>query len=391
MAVELTMRYGCNPHQATARCYRTDGGNLPLEALNGSPSYINLMDALNSWQLVRELKQAIGLPAAASFKHVSPAGAAVGVPLDDVMRQALFAGKTELSPLACAYARARGADRLASYGDWIALSDPVDESTARLISSEVSDGVVAPAYDPEALEMLKEKKGGGYRVLRIDPGYEPPTAETRQVFGLTLEQGRNDFLPGGEFFSHVVTTRRDLSQEAIRDLTVATIAVKYTQSNSVCLAVDGQVIGAGSGQQSRVHCVRLAAGKADRWFLRQHPRVRQLPFRKGIRRPQRDNAIDMFLEEEVSAAEQRAWEANFTSAPERLTSEEKRQWLDGLKGVALSSDAFFPFRDNIDRASRSGVEYLVEAGGSVQDQQVIEAADEYGMVLIFSGIRLFHH
>jgi len=391
MAVDLTMRYGCNPHQASARCYRADGGDLPLEALNGSPSYINLMDALNSWQLVRELKQAIGLPAAASFKHVSPAGAAVGVELDEVMRQALFAGTGELSPLACAYARARGADRLASYGDWIALSDTVDESTARLISGEVSDGVVAPGYEPKALELLKKKKGGGYRVVRIDPDYEPPTQEVRQVFGLTLEQGRNDFVPGSEFFGNVVSKRQDLSPEAIRDLTVATIAVKYTQSNSVCLAVDGQVIGAGAGQQSRVHCVRLAAGKADRWYLRQHPRVRQLPFRKGIRRPQRDNAIDVFFEDEVSAAEQRAWEASFTTVPERLTAAQKREWLDGLKGVAVSSDAFFPFRDNIDRASRSGVEYLVEAGGSVQDQQVIEAADEYGMVLIFSGIRLFHH
>ena len=391
MAVDLTMRYGCNPHQDAARCYRADGGELPLEALNGSPSYINLMDALNSWQLVRELKQAIGLPAAASFKHVSPAGAAVGVPLDDVMRQALFAGADELSPLACAYARARGADRLASYGDWIALSDRVDETTARLISAEVSDGVVAPAYEPKALDLLKKKKGGGYRVVRIDPDYEPPAQEVRQVFGLTLEQPRNDFVPGEEFFANAVTKRRDLSPEAIRDLTVATIAVKYTQSNSVCLAVDGQVIGAGSGQQSRVHCVRLAAGKADRWYLRQHPRVRELPFREGIRRPQRDNAIDVFLEEEVSAAEQRAWEANFTEVPKRFTSDEKRQWLDGLKGVALSSDAFFPFRDNIDRASRSGVEYLIEAGGSVQDQQVIEAADEYGMVLVFTGIRLFHH
>ncbi|MFC1526174.1 phosphoribosylaminoimidazolecarboxamide formyltransferase [Candidatus Latescibacterota bacterium] len=391
MPAELTMRYGCNPHQAAARCYRADGGDLPLEALNGSPSYINLMDALNSWQLVRELSQALSLPAAASFKHVSPAGAAVGVPLDEVMREALFAGNGELSPVACAYARARGADRLASYGDWVALSDTVDESAARLICREVSDGIIAPGYDPEALALLRKKKGGGYRVLRIDPGFEPTGPEVRQVFGHILEQGRNDFVPDKSFYSNVVTKRRDLSEAALRDLTVATIAVKYTQSNSVCLAVDGQVIGAGAGQQSRVHCVRLAAGKADRWYLRQHPRVRGLPFRKGIRRPQRDNAIDVYLEEEVSAAEQRAWEANFTSLPERLTGEEKRQWLDGLQGVAVSSDAFFPFRDNIDRASRSGVEYLVEAGGSVQDQQVIDAADEYGMVMIFSGTRLFHH
>ncbi|MFH1567172.1 MAG: phosphoribosylaminoimidazolecarboxamide formyltransferase [Gemmatimonadota bacterium] len=391
MAAELRMRYGCNPHQAAARCYRAGGGDLPLEALNGSPSYINLMDGLNSWQLVRELKQALGLPAAASFKHVSPAGAAVGVPLDEVMRQALFAGDGDLSPLACAYARARGADRLASYGDWVALSDTVDESTARLIYHEVSDGVIAPGYEPGALKLLRKKKEGAYRVVRIDANYEPPNQEERQVFGLSLEQGRNTFLPDDGFFANVVTRRRELSAAARRDLTVATIAVKYTQSNSVCLAVDGQVIGVGAGQQSRVHCVRLAAGKADRWYLRQHPRVRQLPFRPGIRRPQRDNAIDVYFEEEVSVAEQRAWEACFTSAPARMTREEKRQWLDGLRGVALSSDAFFPFRDNIDRASRSGVQYLVEAGGSVHDQQVIDAANEYGMVMVFSGIRLFHH
>ena len=391
MSSELRMRYGCNPHQADARCFRVGGGDLPIEALNGSPSYINLMDALNSWQLVRELRQALALPAAASFKHVSPAGAAVGIPLDEVMREALYVPGTDLSPLACAYARARGADRLASYGDWIALSDQVDATAARLIRSEVSDGVIAPGYDPEALAILREKKGGGYRVLQIDPGYEPPDVEIRQIFGHGLEQGRNAFVPEKSFYENIVTRRRDLSEAAIRDLTVATIAVKYTQSNSVCLAVDGQVIGVGAGQQSRVHCVRLAAGKADNWYLRQHPRVRSLPFRKGIRRPERDNAIDLFLQGEIAPVERQAWEASFESAPTQLTGDEKRQWLDGLQGVALSSDAFFPFRDNIDRASRSGVEYLVEAGGSVKDDEVIAAADEYGMVMVFSGIRLFHH
>jgi len=391
MSSELRMRYGCNPHQADARCFRTGGGDLPIEVLNGSPSYINLMDALNSWQLVRELAQALALPAAASFKHVSPAGAAVGVPLDEVMREALFAPDIDLSPLACAYARARGADRLASYGDWIALSHRVDGTTAELIRSEVSDGVIAPAYDAEALSILKKKKGGGYRVLRIDAGYEPPEVEAREVFGLGLEQGRNAFVPEQNFFENIVTRRRDLSDAAIRDLTVATIAVKYTQSNSVCLAADGQVIGAGAGQQSRVHCVRLAAGKADSWYLRQHPRVRGLPFRKGIRRPERDNAIDLFLQDEIAAVERQAWETSFGTVPAQLTRDDKRQWLDELRGVALSSDAFFPFRDNIDRASRSGVEYLVEAGGSVKDDEVIAAADEYGMVMVFSGIRLFHH
>jgi len=385
------MRYGCNPHQADARCFRTDGGELPIEVLNGSPSYINLMDALNSWQLVRELRQALALPAAASFKHVSPAGAAVGIPLDEVMREALFAPGIDLSPLACAYARARGADRLASYGDWIALSDPVDVSTAELIRSEVSDGVIAPGYEAEALSILRKKKGEGYRVLQIDTGYEPPEVEVRQIFGLGLEQGRNAFVPDASFFENVVTKRRDLNEAAIRDLTVATIAVKYTQSNSVCLAVDGQVVGAGAGQQSRVHCVRLAAGKADLWYLRQHPRVRGLPFRKGIRRPERDNAIDLFLQDEIAPVERMAWEASFETVPAQLTGDERRQWLEGLRGVALSSDAFFPFRDNIDRASRSGVEYLVEAGGSVMDDEVIAAADEYGMVMVFSGTRLFHH
>ena len=396
MKTEVTMRYGCNPHQRQARCH-LPGGELPLEVLNDAPSYINLMDALNSWQLVSELRRATGLPAAASFKHVSPAGAAVGIPLPEPLRRALFVpADFRLTPLACAYARARGADRLASYGDWIALSDQVDVATAELIRVEVSDGVVAPDYDPEALAILQKKRGGSYKVLRIDPGYRPGPMETRELFGLSMEQRRNDFVPGDDFLSNVVTRRRDLSETAARDLIVATVAVKYTQSNSVCLAREGQVIGAGAGQQSRIHCVRLAAGKADNWYLRQHPRVLDLEFRRGIRRPERDNAVDLFLQDELaqgtlSAAERRSWERSFSRVPEPLSDEEKREWLAGLKGVALSSDAYFPFRDNIDRASRSGVEFIVQTGGSAMDREVTEAADACGMVMVHSGIRLFHH
>ena len=396
MKSEVAMRYGCNPHQRQARCH-LPGGELPLEVLNDSPSYINLMDALNSWQLVSELRQATGLPAAASFKHVSPAGAAVGIPLPEPLRRALFAPSgASLTPLACAYARARGADRLASYGDWIALSDPVDAATAELIRVEVSDGIIAPGYDPEALAILQKKRGGSYKVLRIDPGYQPEPMETRQLFGLSMEQPRNDFVPGEDFLNNVVTRRRDLNDSAVRDLIVATVAVKYTQSNSVCLARDGQVIGVGAGQQSRIHCVRLAAGKADNWYLRQHPRVLDLEFRRGIRRPERDNAVDLFLQDELgqgtlSAAERHSWERNFSTVPEPLPGEEKREWLAGLNGVALSSDAYFPFRDNIDRASRSGVEFIVQTGGSAMDREVTEAADACGMVMVHSGIRLFHH
>ena len=391
MPSELNLRYGCNPHQGQACFYMRSGADLPLQLLNGALSYINLMDALNSWQLVRELKQTLDLPAAASFKHLSPAGAAVAVPLDPALKEAYFVEKMDLSPLATAYARARGADRLASFGDWIALSERVDGPTARLIEVEVSDGVIAPDYEDEALEILKSKKGGSYPVLRIDPGYDSSALERREVFGVTLEQQRNTFVPDDAFFSRVVTARRDLPASARRDLTVATIALKYTQSNSVCLALDGQIIGNGAGQQSRVHCVRLAAAKADNWRLRQHPCPRSMRFKRGIRRAARINAIDLFLQEEATAAELEAWEANFSEVPRRLTAEEKRGWLDGLRGVALSSDAFFPFRDNIDRAHRSGVEYLVQTGGSVQDRQVIEAADHYGMVMINSGVRLFHH
>ncbi len=391
MSAESKMRYGCNPNQKDARFYLRDGGELPLQILNGAPSYINLMDALNAWPLVRELKAALDLPAAASFKHVSPAGAAVGVALDDELAAAYFVDGLELSPLATAYARARGADRLASFGDWVALSDVVDVATAQLIKREVSDGIIAPGYEPEALELLKSKKGGSYPVFQIAADYEPAAVERREVFGITLEQTRNNFHPDDAFFSHIVSARKELSAAARRDLTVATIAVKYTQSNSVCLALDGQIIGSGAGQQSRVHCVRLACSKADNWHLRKHPQVLGMRFKKGGRRTERVNAIDIYLQEEATPAELAAWEAQFAEVPQRLSATEKREWLDGLHGVALSSDAFFPFRDNIDRASRSGVEYVVQAGGSVRDDLVVEAVDEYGMLMINSGVRLFHH
>ena len=391
MTGDLRMRYGCNPHQAGARCFLGEG-DLPLKAVHNAPSYINLLDALNAWQLVRELKAATGLPAAASFKHLSPAGAAVGLPLPPGLRQALFVpGDAELSPLACAYARARGADRLASFGDWIAVSDPLDRSTAEVIRREISDGLVAPGFEEGAVELLEGKKGGDYKILEIDAAYEPQALESRQVFGVDLEQPRNHFVPDDRFFANVVTARRQLSDEARRDLTVATIAVKYTQSNSVVCAVDGQVAGAGAGQQSRIHCVRLACGKADRWHLRQHPAVRNLRFRKGLRRADRDNAIDLFFEDELSGPEEAAWRECFRRAPERLSPQDRREWLDNVRGVALSSDAFFPFRDNIDRASRSGVEHVVQPGGSVKDDEVIAAADGYSMTMVFSGVRLFHH
>ncbi|MCY3737772.1 MAG: phosphoribosylaminoimidazolecarboxamide formyltransferase [Gemmatimonadaceae bacterium] len=391
MTGELGMRYGCNPHQTGARCFLEEG-DLPLRAVHNAPSYINLLDALNAWQLVRELKAATGLPAAASFKHLSPAGAAVGLPPSAALRQALFIpDEAELSPLACAYARARGADRLASFGDWIAVSDPLDLSTAEVIRREMSDGLVAPGFEEGTVELLKGKKGGDYKLLEIDGGYEPRDPESRQVFGVNLEQPRNDFVPDDGFFANVVTARKELSDEARRDLTVATIAVKYTQSNSVVCAVDGQVAGAGAGQQSRIHCVRLACGKADRWHLRQHPAVRGLRFRKGLRRADKDNAIDLFFEDELSGPEEAAWRECFREVPERLSARDRREWLDGVRGVALSSDAFFPFRDNIDRASRSGVEHVVQPGGSVKDDEVIAAADGYSMTMVFSGVRLFHH
>ena len=387
---ELGLRYGCNPHQKPARVY-AKSGDLPIRVLNGAPGYINLLDALNAWQLVRELKQALGLPAAASFKHVSPAGAAIATPLSDTLKQAYFVDDMELSPLTVAYARARGADRMCSFGDFLALSDPLDAPTARLIRREVSDGVIAPGCDAEALEILRRKRGGKYTVIQIDPAYEPPEIETRDVFGVTFEQRRNDVRIGDEMLRNVVTQNKDIPASARRDLIVALIALKYVQSNSVCLALDGQVIGAGAGQQSRVHCVRLAAAKADTWYLRQHPAVLGLQFKEGLGRPERDNAIDVYLRDDLTPPEQAAWEEAFAVVPQRLTSQEKRAWLDGLSGVSLASDAFFPFRDNIDRASQSGVRYISEPGGSVRDSDVIAACDEYGMVMAFSGVRLFHH
>jgi phosphoribosylaminoimidazolecarboxamide formyltransferase/IMP cyclohydrolase len=388
-AQALALRYGVNPHQIPARVY--SHGALPFEVLNGAPGYINLLDALNAWQLVRELRQVLGLPAAASFKHVSPAGAAVGLPLSETLRQAYFVGQTaELSLLACAYARARGADRVCSYGDWVALSDTVDMPTATLLRREVSDGVIAPAYEREALAILKAKKGGRYTVLRIDPSFEPPELETRQVFGVTFEQRRNAVVPGPEHLNNVVT-RRDLPAHALRDLLIGLISVKYTQSNSVCLATDGQVIGNGAGQQSRIHCTRLAADKADTWRLRQHPATLGLEFRKGLDRVDRDNAIDQYLRDDLTPAEEAVWKQCFSTVPPRLSHAEKRAWLDGPHSLALASDAFIPFRDNIDRAHASGVEFVVQPGGAQRDPDVIAACDDYDMAMAFSGLRLFHH
>jgi len=387
---ELTLRYGMNPHQKPARVYR-QGGALPFEVLSGAPGYINLLDALNSWQLVRELKELLGQPAAASFKHVSPAGAAIGLPLTPVEQVSCFVEDIDLSPIAAAYARARGADRLCSFGDWIALSDPCDVNTARIIVREVSDGLIAPGYEPEALDMLRRKRDGAYRVLCIDPAYAPAPIEQRQVFGITLEQRRNDISLGPSTFQNVVTEAKRLPESAIRDLIVATVALKYTQSNSVCLAYNGQVTGAGAGQQSRVHCTRLAAGKSDLWFLRQHPAVLDLKFAKGLPRAERNNAIDLFFMDDLTLAEEATWEKCFRRVPQRLTREQKLAWLAEVKGVALSSDAFFPFRDSIDRASRSGVSYVAQPGGSVNDAGVIAACNEYGMVMSLTGTRLFHH
>jgi phosphoribosylaminoimidazolecarboxamide formyltransferase/IMP cyclohydrolase len=388
---EIPLRYGCNPHQIPARAYLPQG-ELPITILNGAPGYINLLDALNSWQLVRELRQALNLPAAASFKHVSPSGAAVAaVPLSETLRQVYAVADLELSPLAEAYARARGADRLSSFGDWVALSDTVDVPTARLLAREVSDGIIAPDYDPEALNILRQKKGGKYVILQMDPAYEPGPLEMRQVFGLILEQRRNDRLVSRDDFRNIVTRNRDLPESAIRDMIVAWVTLKYTQSNSVCFAVDGQVIGVGAGQQSRVHCVRLAGMKADLWRLRQHPAVLGLRFRPEIRRPDRDNAIDQFLRDDVTPREKAAWNEIFAEMPRPLTAEEKRRWLNGMSGVVLGSDAFFPFRDSIDRAAVSGVQYVLQPGGSTRDDEVIHACDEYGMVMVFSGVRLFHH
>ena len=387
---DLSLRYGMNPHQKPARAY-VDAAELPFEVRNGAPGYINLLDALNSWQLVRELRAATGLPAAASFKHVSPAGAAVAVPLSDTLATAYFVDDVELSPLATAYARARGADRISSFGDWVAVSDTVDEPTARLLRREVSDGIIAPGFSDEALDILCKKQGGRYTVLQVDPDYQPAELERRTVFGVTLEQGRNDVPAGPEQLENVVTSAKSLPGAAKRDLVVALTTLKYTQSNSMCLALDGQVIGAGAGQQSRIHCTRLAGNKADLWYLRQHPTTLGLRFRDGLGRPERDNAVDGFLRDDLAPAEDEVWRASFAEVPRRLTPEEKRAWLDGLTGVAMASDAFIPFRDNIDRAAMSGVSYVVQPGGSVRDEDVVAACDQYKMVMALSGVRLFHH
>ena len=388
---ELELKYGCNPNQKPSRIF-VEGGELPIKVLNGKPGYINFLDAFNGWQLVCELKRATGLPAATSFKHVSPAGAAVGLPLDDTMRKIYFVGDMELSPLACAYARARGADRMSSFGDWISLSDVCDKETALLIKPEVSDGVIAPGYTDEALAILKAKKKGNYNIVEIDPAYKPDTIERKQVFGITFEQGRNEFVIDEKLLENIVTENKELPESAKIDLIVALIVLKYTQSNSVCYAKGGQAIGIGAGQQSRIHCTRLAGQKADNWLLRQHPRVLELPFVEKIGRADRDNTIDVFISDEPDEviAEGR-WQKFFTEKPVPLTREEKRAWLDQQTGVALGSDAFFPFGDNIERAHRSGVSYVAQPGGSIRDDNVIETCNLYNMVMAFTGMRLFHH
>ncbi len=390
---ELELKYGCNPNQKPSRIFMKGDGELPIQVLNGRPGYINFLDALNGWQLVRELKEATGLPAATSFKHVSPAGAAVGRPLNDTLRKIYWVDDLgELSPLASAYARARGADRMSSFGDFIALSDVCDVCTAQLIKREVSDGVIAPGYEPEALDILKSKKKGGYNVIQIDPSYEPAPLERKQVFGITFEQGHNNLKIDRSLLKNIVTENKELPDQAAEDLLIALITLKYTQSNSVCYVKDGQAIGIGAGQQSRVHCTRLAGSKADNWYLRQAPQVLNLPFRQDIKRADRDNAIDVYIgEDSMDVLADGRWEAVFREKPPVFTREEKRAWLDQLTGVSLGSDAFFPFGDNIDRAKKSGVVYVAQPGGSVRDDQVIETCDQYGMVMAFTGIRLFHH
>ncbi len=391
---ELSLKYGCNPNQKPSRIYM-EQGELPIEVLNGRPGYINLLDALNSWQLVSELRKATGLPAAASFKHVSPAGAAVGLPLSDTLRKIYFVDDAPLplTPIACAYARARGADRMSSYGDFIALSDTCDEATARLINREVSDGIIAPDFTPEALEVLRNKRKGTYNVIRIDPAYRPAPIEHKQVFGITFEQGRNEIdLADPSLFENVPTQNKTFTEAARRDLLIALITLKYTQSNSVCYAKDGQAIGIGAGQQSRIHCTRLAGQKADIWWLRQHPKVMALPFVPGIRRADRDNTIDIYIgPEHDDVLRDGEWQHFFTQRPEPLTEAEKSQWLSQLTDVSLGSDAFFPFGDNIERAHKSGVRYVAQAGGSVRDDHVIATCDKYGIAMTFTGVRLFHH
>ena len=392
---EFELKYGCNPNQKPAKIYMRGGEDLPIEILNGRPGYINFLDAFNSWQLVKELKEALGLPAVASFKHVSPTSAAVGLKLSDTLKRACFVDDIEDlddSPLACAYARARGTDRMCSFGDWVALSDVCDVTTAKMIKREVSDGIIAPGYEPEALEILKSKRKGGYNIVKIDPAYVPEEAERKQVFGITFEQGRNNYKIDRALLSNIVTKNKDLPEAAARDLIISLITLKYTQSNSVCFAYDGQAIGVGAGQQSRVHCTRLAGSKADTWFLRQYDKVLNLPFLPTLGRPDRDNVIDGYInqnEEDVTA--EGNWQKYFTTRPEPLSDAEKKAFLSTRTGVSLGSDAFFPFSDNIERAKKSGVAYIAEPGGSIRDDLVIECADKYGMVMAFTGMRLFHH
>ena len=390
---ELELKYGCNPNQKPSRIYMADGSELPIEVLNGRPGYINFLDAFNGWQLVRELKKATGLPAATSFKHVSPAGASVGRPMSDTLKKIYWVDEMgDLSPLACAYARARGADRMSSFGDFISLSDVCDADTARLIKREVSDGVIAPGYTDEALEILKAKKNGNYNIIKIDENYTPAPLEHKQVFGVTFEQGRQELPIDDELLSNIVTENKEIPEEALIDMKISLIVLKYTQSNSVCFVKDGQAIGIGAGQQSRVHCTRLAGQKADNWWLRQCPKVMNLPFKEKIRRADRDNAIDLYIGDEyMDVLADGAWENIFTEKPEVFTKEEKREWLDKLTDVTLGSDAFFPFFDNIERAHKSGVKYIAQPGGSVRDDDVIDCCNKYNMAMAFTGIRLFHH
>ena len=392
---EFQLKYGCNPNQKPARIFMADGSDLPVEIVNGRPGYINFLDAFNSWQLVRELKEATGMPCATSFKHVSPTSAAVGKPLSEALKKSCFVDDIEgldASPLACAYARARGTDRMSSFGDWIALSDECDEVTARIIAREVSDGIIAPGYSPEALAVLKGKRKGGYNIVKIDPAYTPAPVERKQVFGVTFEQGRNDFKIDRALLGNIVTANKNLPEENAVDLIISLITLKYTQSNSVCFAADGQAIGVGAGQQSRIHCTRLAAQKADLWHLRQHEKVLSLRFAEGVGRPEKNNIIDLYLSDDADEVlAEGEWQKNFAVRPEPFTREEKAEYLASIGGVSLGSDAFFPFSDNIERAYRSGVTYIAEPGGSVRDDLVIEAADRHGMVMAFTGMRLFHH
>ncbi|MCH5296766.1 MAG: phosphoribosylaminoimidazolecarboxamide formyltransferase [Ruminococcus sp.] len=390
---ELELKYGCNPNQKPSKIFMQDNKDLPIEVLNGKPGYINFLDAFNSWQLVRELKAATGLPAAASFKHVSPAGAAVATELSDTLKKIYFVDDLELSPIASAYAAARGADRMSSYGDWVALSDTCDVQTAKLLQREVSDGIIAPDYTPEALEVLKTKRKGTYNVVKIDPNYVPAPVEHKDVFGITFEQGRNELkIDEAMLMQNIVTDNKEFTEEAKRDLLIALITLKYTQSNSVCYAKDGQAIGVGAGQQSRIHCTRLAGNKADIWFLRQHPKVMNLPFVDNIRRPDRDNTIDVYISDDYEdVLADGTWEQFFKTKPEPLTREEKKAWLEKFEGVSLGSDAFFPFGDNIERAKRSGVQFVAQPGGSIRDDNVIDTCNKYNMIMSFTGIRLFHH